>query len=92
MGYQRILAASLACLDTRGCASVVALVLVMRCTWSWSVQRWQICVANFQIFFSHIRRCSNSCGSQAVLLQVAKFLDAGMNRLQTVDPNEGSNI
>ena len=29
-----------------------------------SVQQWQICVANFQIFFSHIRRCSNSCGSQ----------------------------
>ena len=54
----------LACLDTRGCASFVALVLVMRCTWSLSVQRWQICVANFQIFFSHIRRCSNSCGSQ----------------------------
>ena len=26
------------------------------------------------------------------LLQVAKFLDAGMKRLQTVDPNEGSNI
>ena len=24
----------------------------------------QICVANFQIFFSHVRRCSNSCGSQ----------------------------
>ena len=61
---QRILAASLACLDTRGCASFVALVLVMRCTWSLSVQLWQICVANFQIFFSHIRRCSNSCGSQ----------------------------
>ena len=40
------------------------LVLAMRCTWSLSVQRWQICVANFQIFFSHIRRCSNSCGSQ----------------------------
>ena len=54
----------LACLDTRGCASFVALVLVMRCTWSLSVQRWQTCVANFQIFFSHIRRCSNSCGSQ----------------------------
>ena len=64
MGYQRTLAASLACLDIRGCASSVALVLAMRCTWSLSVQRWQICVANFRIFFSHIRRCSNSCGSQ----------------------------
>ena len=39
MGCQRRLAASLACLDTRGCASFVALVLVMRCTWSLSVQR-----------------------------------------------------
>ena len=28
---------------------------------------------------------------QPNLLQVAKFLDAGMKRLQTVDPNEGSN-
>ena len=28
----------------------------------------------------------------AHLLQVAKFLDAGMKRLQTVDPDEGSNI
>ena len=26
------------------------------------------------------------------LLQVAKFLDAGMKRLQKVDPNDGSNI
>ena len=82
------MAASLACLD-RGCASSVALVLAMRCTWSLSVQRWQICVANFQIIFSHIRRCSMW---QPNMLQVAKFLDAGMKRLQTVDPNEGSNI
>ena len=29
---------------------------------------------------------------QPNMLQVAKFLDAGMKRLQTVDPNEGSNI
>ena len=29
---------------------------------------------------------------QPNLLQVAKFLDAGMKRLQTVDPDEGSNI
>ena len=29
---------------------------------------------------------------QPILLQVAKFVDAGMKRLQTVDPNEGSNI
>ena len=29
---------------------------------------------------------------QQNLLQVAKFLDAGMKILQTVDPNEGSNI
>ena len=29
---------------------------------------------------------------QPSLLQVAKFLDAGMKRLQTVDPDEGSNI
>ena len=29
---------------------------------------------------------------QPNLLQVAKFLDAGMKRLQTVDPNEGSNM
>ena len=29
---------------------------------------------------------------QPNLLQVAKFLDAGMKRLQTFDPNEGSNI
>ena len=29
---------------------------------------------------------------QPNLLQVARFLDAGMKRLQTVDPNEGSNI
>ena len=29
---------------------------------------------------------------QPNLLPVAKFLDAGMKRLQTVDPNEGSNI
>ena len=29
---------------------------------------------------------------QPNLLQIAKFLDAGMKRLQTVDPNEGSNI
>ena len=29
---------------------------------------------------------------QPNMLQVAKFLDAGMKLLQTVDPNEGSNI
>ena len=29
---------------------------------------------------------------QPNLLQVAKFLDASMKRLQTVDPNEGSDI
>ena len=29
---------------------------------------------------------------QPNLLQVAKFLGAGMKRSQTVDPNEGSNI
>ena len=29
---------------------------------------------------------------QPDMLQVAKFLDAGMKRLQTVDPDEGSNI
>ena len=29
---------------------------------------------------------------QPNMLQVAKFLDAGMKKLQTVDPNEGSNI
>ena len=29
---------------------------------------------------------------QPNLLQVATFLDAGMKRLQTVDPNERSNI
>ena len=29
---------------------------------------------------------------QPNMLQVAKFLDAGMKRLQTADPNEGSNI
>ena len=29
---------------------------------------------------------------QPNMLQVAKFLDAGMKRLQTVDPNEGSYI
>ena len=50
MVYQRILAASLACLDLRGCASSVALVSAVRCTSSLSAQRWQICVANFQIF------------------------------------------
>ena len=50
MGYQRILAVSLACLDIRGCANSVALVLEMSCTWSLSVQQWQICVAVFQIF------------------------------------------
>ena len=32
------------------------------------------------------------CMWQSNLLQVAKFLDAGMKRLQTVDPDEGSNI
>ena len=63
MDYQRKLAANLACLD-RGCAKFVALVLAMRCTWSLSAQRRQICVANFQIFFRHIRLRSNSCGSQ----------------------------
>ena len=40
------------------------LVSAMRCTWSLSAQQWQICVANLQIFFRHIRLCSNSCGSQ----------------------------
>ena len=29
---------------------------------------------------------------QPNMLQVAKFLDAGMKRLQAVDPDEGSNI
>ena len=29
---------------------------------------------------------------QPNMLQVDKFLDAGMKRLQTADPNEGSNI
>ena len=35
--------------------------------------------------YTAMLECSN-------LLQVAKFLDAGMKRLQTVDPDEGSNI
>ena len=48
MDYQRMLAANLACLDIRGCVSFVALVLVVRCTWPLSVQRWQICVASLQ--------------------------------------------
>ena len=52
-------------------------------TWSLSVQQWQTCVAVFQIFLRHIRRCSSSCGSKN-LLQIAKFLDAGMKKLQTV--------
>ena len=84
------LAASLACLDIRGCASSVALVLAMRCTWSLSVQRWQICVANFQIFQPY--QTMQQFMWQPNMLQVAKFLDAGMKRLQTADPNEGSNI
>ena len=33
-------------------------------------------MAIFQMFFRHIRQCSNSCGSQICCsLQVAKFLD-----------------
>ena len=59
------------------------LVLVVRCTWSLQVQQWQICVAVLQVFLKHIRRCSGSCGSR--MLQNAKFLDAGMERSQTVN-------
>ena len=33
-----------------------------------------------------------TCLWQPNLLQVAKFLDAGMKKLHTVDPDEGSNI
>ena len=68
----------------------MALVLAMRCTWSLSVQRWQICVANFHIFQPY--QTMQQFMWQPNMLQVAKFLDAGMKRLQTVDPNEGSNI
>ena len=89
MGYQRILAASVACLDIRGCANSVALVLVMSCTWSLSVQQWLR--GRFpDIFEAH--QTMQQFMWQPNMLQVAKFLDAGMKRLQTVDPNEGSNI
>ena len=41
----------------------------------------------------YLRVPASSCSCHpSSLMQVAKFLDAGMNRLQTVDPNEGSNI
>ena len=69
----------------------MALVLAMRCTWSLSAQRWQICVANFQIL-TLPHQTMQQFMWQPNMLQVAKFLDAGMKRLQTVDPNEGSNI
>ena len=66
------------------------IVLMMSCTWPLSVQPWQICVATFQMFQAH--QTMQQFRWQPNLLQVAKFLDAGMKRLQTVDPNEGSNI
>ena len=91
MGCQRILAASLACLDTRGCASFVALFLVMRCTWSFECAAMTDLHGQFpDIFQPH--HTMQQFMWQPNLLQVAKFLDAGMKRLQTVDPDEGSNI
>ena len=74
------MAASLACLDIIGCTSSVALVLAMRCTWSLSAQRWQICVTNFHIYFQPHQTMQQFMW-QPNMLQVAKFLDAGIKRL-----------
>ena len=54
MGYQRVLAANLACQDVSECASSVASGLVI-CTWSLDVQQWQICMALFHKIFRHMR-------------------------------------
>ena len=62
------MAANLACLDpmlchvARGCASFLALLLVMICAWSLTLQRWHMCIA--KIFHKDIRQWSKSCGSQ----------------------------
>ena len=72
MNYHIKLAANLACQDIRGCASSVAPVLMMRCTWSLSVQRWQICMAMFQLFQAH--QTMQQFMWQPSLLQVAKSL------------------
>ena len=63
----------LASLDTRGCASFVELVLVMRCTWSLSVQRWQICVANS-------RYCSATSDDAAIHVAAKSVADCQILR------------
>ena len=65
--------------------------LVMRCTWSLSAQRWHTCVASIQIIFRHITTMQQFTW-QPNVLQVAKFCDAGMKLLQTVDPNDSVRV
>ena len=69
----------------------MALVLVMRCTLSFECAAMTDLRGQFpDIFQPH--QTMQQFMWQPNLLQVAKFLDAGMKRLQTVDPDEGSNI
>ena len=87
MGHQRMLAANLACLDTKGCASAVTPVLVMRCIWSSSVP-----LAALRGHFPDNLQAHQTMQQflwQADLLQVAGFRH---EKLQTVDPDDGPNI
>ena len=74
----------------RGCASSVALVSAMRCTWSLSTAMTDLRGQFPDIFQAH--QTVQQFTWQPNVLQVAKFLDAGMKSLQTVDPSEGPNI
>ena len=63
----------------------------MRCTWSLSATAWADLREQFANIFQE-RRTMQQFMWQPDMLQVAKFLDAGVKRMQEIDPDAGSNI
>ena len=88
MGCQRTLSVRLVCLGARGCASSGVLIMEMRCIWSLSATAWQICVSSLRTW----RQTMQQFMWQPDMLQVAKFLDAGVKRMQEINPDAGSNL
>ena len=82
MDYQRILAASVACLVIRGCAESAALMLPMICM----VLQYQaiadMCGRSPDMF--EASQTMQHCIRRPKVLQFATFLDAGMEILQTI--------
>ena len=90
MGCQRTLAARLVCLGTRGCAGSVVPIMGMRCIWSMSAVAWQICVSRSQAFPGAPDYAAVHVATRHVA--VVNFLEAGVKRMQEIDPDAGPNI